>query len=87
MSPQIRQLPQDALLALAQGNKIEAIKIVRQADGSDLKSAKDAVEACIAADPDLQLRFAGSQGSALRAVVVAAAIVAAVVWLILSHRY
>ncbi len=38
-------LPSEALAALERGNKIEAIKIVRAAQGIGLKEAKDAVEA------------------------------------------
>lgn len=38
-------LPPDVLAALQRGNKIEAIKLMRQATGLGLKEAKDAVEA------------------------------------------
>lgn len=38
-------LPPAALAAMASGNKIEAIKLVREATGLGLKEAKDAVEA------------------------------------------
>lgn len=45
----VRQLPPDTKaeirLLLASGNKIEAIKIVRQASGMSLREAKDFVEA------------------------------------------
>ena len=37
-------MPADALEALRQGQKIEAIKRYRHATGADLKDAKDAIE-------------------------------------------
>ena len=42
-----------ALTALAQGKKIEAIKIVRREWGLDLKQAKDAVDAYLLTQPAL----------------------------------
>lgn len=40
-----KPLPDDVLDALRRGNKIEAIKLLRQKTGLGLKEAKDAVEA------------------------------------------
>ncbi|MGJ7533732.1 MULTISPECIES: hypothetical protein [unclassified Variovorax] len=40
----MEELPPDAALALQRGRMIEAIKIVRDRTGVDLKSAKDAVD-------------------------------------------
>jgi len=48
-----RPLPPAAVAALSNGNKIEAIKIVRQEWGSDLKDAKDAVDAYVRTQPAL----------------------------------
>lgn len=48
-----RELPAAAVAALTNGNKIEAIKIVRQEWGLDLKDAKDAVEAYAQTQPAL----------------------------------
>ena len=53
MPQSARPLPGGAIAALSAGNKIEAIKIVRQEWGVDLKSAKDAVDAYIATQPGL----------------------------------
>lgn len=39
-----QSLPARVLFALATGNKVEAIKLLREATGLDLKQAKDAVE-------------------------------------------
>lgn len=41
----MRALPPDAAMALARGNKIEAIKLVRHETGLSLKEARDWVEA------------------------------------------
>ena len=49
-----REMPAEALAALQQGNKIEAIRIVREAHGIGLKEAKDYVERHIEADPVLK---------------------------------
>ena len=38
-------LPDDVIAALRQGNKIEAIKLLRAKSGLDLKGAKDAIDA------------------------------------------
>lgn len=40
----MEELPPDAVLALQRGRMIEAIKIVRNRTGLDLKSAKEAVD-------------------------------------------
>ncbi len=58
--PDAPKLPDAALLALRQGNKIEAIKIVREATGLGLKEAKDAVEAAVDRDPMLRAELAGA---------------------------
>lgn len=59
-----------AISALHRGNKIDAIKIVREERNIGLKQAKDAVEDYVRSKPDLQSAFAaaqaGTQRSALR---------------------
>jgi ribosomal protein L7/L12 len=50
-------LPTAAIAALQEGNKIEAIKLVRAANGSGLKEANDLVHAYIRSQPSLQARF------------------------------
>lgn len=44
-------IPPQALEALRQGNKIEAIKVLRVASGLGLKEAKDAIEAHMRQNP------------------------------------
>jgi hypothetical protein len=48
-----RPFPPAAIASLSNGNKIEAIKIVREVWGVDLKDAKDAVEAYVKTQPAL----------------------------------
>lgn len=69
MPPTSRPFPAAAIAALSSGNKIEAIKIVRQEWGTDLKDSKDAVEAYVKTQPALaatmQEAGANSQRSGL----------------------
>ena len=75
-------LPTEAVAALQAGNKIDAIKRVRQAQGIGLKEAKDAVEDYIHRHPDLAATYAAAQseanGVAVRwlSIIVAIAVVA-----------
>lgn len=45
MTPDPNALPDDVIAAIRQGNKIEAIKLLRAKTGLDLKGAKDLVDA------------------------------------------
>ena len=58
-------LPAAAVAALQAGNKIEAIKIVRAAQGIDLKDAKGAVDAYIRQHPALAASQAETKQVAL----------------------
>lgn len=66
-------LPDAAVSALEQGNKIEAIKLVREAHGLDLKDSKQRVEAFIATRPDLAGAFA-EKGARVRRIVLVIAV-------------
>ena len=57
-------LPHAAIEALRQGNKIEAIKLVRLDRGTDLKDSKHAVEAYLRTQPDLQRQLEAAQAEA-----------------------
>ena len=59
-------LDQSALSALHQGNKVEAIRIVREANGVGLKESKDFVESYIATQPDLDRQYAEVRSSGKR---------------------
>jgi hypothetical protein len=78
-------LPPDALAALQQGRTIEAIKIVRAAEGLGLKEAKDRVDRCVAGDPALRERQ-GTGGSRGCVLFLAGVILLAGVGLYLSFR-
>ena len=69
-----------AIAALRQGNKIEAIKLVRREKGLELKEAKDLVDTYVRSDPDLQASLAAARsGTARNALWWLAAILAVVV--------
>lgn len=57
--------PLRAQTALRAGQMIEAIKIVREAEGLGLKEAKDRVDAWVATQPDLQAHL-NERGRATR---------------------
>ena len=46
-SPSTKNLPANVIAALQRGEKIEAIKLLREATGLGLKEAKDAVESAL----------------------------------------
>ena len=80
MPPSSRPFPAAAVAALSNGNKIEAIKIVREEWGTDLKDSKDAVEAYVKTQPALaatmQEASARSQRSGLVWLLILAVVVA-----------
>ena len=57
MAGQSREFSVAAIDALTKGHKIEAIKIIRQEWGIDLKEAKDTVDAYVKSRPDLASQF------------------------------
>jgi ribosomal protein L7/L12 len=61
--------PAEAITALWQGNKIEAIKILRQAHHLDLKDAKNKVDRYVSNEPALQQKLATAQTESLRGLV------------------
>jgi hypothetical protein len=83
-NPLKQPLPAAALAALHQGNKIEAIKLVREAQHTGLKEAKDIVDAYLQANPSTHAAFAaagrsGRQALWWLAVAIAGAILAYIV--------
>jgi ribosomal protein L7/L12 len=69
MNNQRDELPPEAMTALWQGNKIEAIKILRQARNIGLKDAKDKIETYVKNDPALQHKLATAHAEATRGLV------------------
>ncbi len=63
-------LPAAAISALHEGNKIEAIKIVREERNIGLKEAKDAVDAFVRSQPSLQSSVEAAQSGANRSVLL-----------------
>ena len=82
----VETLPPVVVVALAQGNKVEAIRLLREARGLGLKEAKDTVDA-FQRGPEGQglqtatQRSAMESGSRIRLLIVIAAAVATVLWL------
>ena len=72
-------LPIAAIVALQDGNKIAAIKLVREAQGLGLKESKDLVEAYIATQPALQMHFAEAAARSKRGCLLTLGVVAALV--------
>jgi hypothetical protein len=80
------KLPVAAIAALQEGNKILAIKLVRDATGLGLKEAHDAVSAYIASRPELRERFAAIAERGRRGCMLAIGIVAAVIAAIVAAQ-
>jgi ribosomal protein L7/L12 len=76
MAERSEALPPEAIDALQRGNKIEAIKLVRDASKLDLKDAKDRIDDYVKNDPVLQQKFASAQaettGSLIRWLILIA---------------
>jgi len=66
MAERSEALPPEAIDALQRGNKIEAIKLVREASKLDLKDGKDRVDDYVKNDPVLQQKFAATQAESTR---------------------
>jgi len=78
-----QQLPPSAVSALHAGNKMEAIKLTREATNLGLKEAKELVEAYVATSPALQAQLqaqSSSSGSLLSSLFMIILVVAAVVY-------
>ena len=79
-------LPVAAIAALQEGNKILAIKLVREARGLGLQQANDEVSAYIASRPELREKFAAIAARGRRGCLMALAIVVAVVVAVVVFR-
>lgn len=69
MAERSNDFPAEAVTALWQGNKIEAIKILRQAFHIDLKDAKDKIDQYVKNEPALQQKLATAQTESLHGLV------------------
>lgn len=78
-------LPVDAIAALHEGRKIDAIRSVRAARNLELKEAKDVVDAYIRNDAALRASFAERQARARQGLVRGAVVLGLLVlvyWLL-----
>jgi ribosomal protein L7/L12 len=62
------QMPMEAINALQKGNKIEAIRFIREENKMGLKDAKDYVEQYIKDNPSIQSQFAARQRESLQGI-------------------
>jgi hypothetical protein len=79
-------LPPAAVSALHQGQKIQAIKIVRTVHSLGLKEAKDLVDAYIAGTPELDAIFPVRSGMPGWVFFLLIVTVIAITLFVLSHR-
>ena len=82
-----RDLPVAAIAALQEGNKIQAIKLVREATGLGLKESNDLVSAYIASRPELAERFGAMAERGRRGCLLVIAIAAAVVAALVTAKF
>ncbi|HEY0963303.1 MAG TPA: hypothetical protein VGE69_13210 [Pseudomonadales bacterium] len=61
MSLQNISIPDDAIAALENGNKVEAARIIRDESWVTLKQASNAADAFLEAHPDLKARYLDQQ--------------------------
>ena len=78
------KLPPEAVAALAGGNKIEAIKIVRVSQKVDLKTAKDVVESYIELHPEMHLAFATQNKQSRQGWIFWLLIAALLIWVAMT---
>lgn len=62
----MRDLPTAVVAALSQGQKIKAIKLLREARAIGLKEAKDAVDEYVKSQPELSMRLAAMQKESVK---------------------
>ena len=74
-----------AVSALQQGNKIEAIKIIREERNIGLKEAKDAVEDYVRSQPVLRASFVAARAETKRSALLWLAVLIALA--LLAYRF
>lgn len=70
----------EAIAALEQGKKIEAIKIYRNATGTGLKESKEAIEAYLMSNPVINEKFKQNASSGGGKTIIILFLIAAVIW-------
>jgi hypothetical protein len=79
------KLPPEAVAALAGGNKVVAIKIVRESQKVDLKTAKDVVESYIELHPEMHLQFASRSKQSRQGWIFWLLVAALLVWVAMTY--
>lgn len=82
-----KEIPAEAVAALARGSKIEAIKVVRESRGIGLKEAKEVVEDYIDRHPAVKSRMAQANAESARGALrwfVLAAVAGFLAWYFLK---
>jgi hypothetical protein len=77
----LKPLPTAVAVALSDGHRIEATRLLRQAEGCDLKTAYARINAAILADPTLQEKMA-AQARELRRTLIFWAVLVDVIILV-----
>jgi ribosomal protein L7/L12 len=80
-------LSAEAITALEQGRKIEAIKIYREAAGVGLKEAKEAIEKYLAKNPAVNDQFKQNASSGTGKNMVIVLLIAIIVYLLLKAKF
>ena len=70
MSEQPPELPTNVIAAIQANHKIEAIKLLREAQGIGLREAKEAVEAYIKANPHLEINRRNESRSPMSPLII-----------------
>lgn len=80
-------LPSDVLAALQQGNKVEAIKRLREARDLQLKDAKDEVDRYVRNDPALARKYQQQASGTRRTLwlMLTVMVLAALAWLMFTR--
>lgn len=68
-SPQLRQIPRAAIIALENGRLVEAVKHYREANGAGLKDSKEALERHLADNSVLNAKYKAASSAEFRRVI------------------
>ena len=82
-----KEIPAEAVAALARGSKIEAIKFVRESRAIGLKEAKEVVEDYIASHPAVKSRMAQANAQSAKGAlrwIVLVAVASVLAWYFLA---
>ena len=78
-------IPPSAVAALNAGRKIEAIRIVREADGIGLEEARELVESYLALHPELQSQIQQRRTRGAQSVATWILLLAILAWFVVRY--